>query len=83
MKDLVESQGHPVFDHRCQKCNYLGSTTIDGEVYDGYFCENGIPSYLVRYSSEEGDYVSLPTYLTPALGNFEPYKTIIGLHDLR
>lgn len=82
MREMVESQGHPVFDHDCQSCQYLGSTIIDGSIYDGYFCQRGFPSYLARFSSESGDYISLPQSMIAALGNFEPYKTIIGLHNL-
>lgn len=78
---ILEGQNHPVFNHHCSCCNYLGSTLVYGEVYDCYLCEENNPTYVGRYSSEGSDYISLPVYLTDSLGDFEPYKTIIGLQN--
>lgn len=77
----MAEQKHPVYNHDCDECQYLGSIRDSHEIYDCYFCRKGSSSYLGRFSSVAGDYVSLPQSMMGSLSSFEPYKTMIRLHQ--
>ena len=78
---VVMNQNHPVFEHDCEACKYLGSITMDEMIYACYFCDKSIQTYVGRYGSHGDEYISLPSSFMPMMGNMEPYKTIIGLHN--
>jgi hypothetical protein len=80
---VLPKQSHPVFNHHCQECHYLGSIKDAAEIYDCYFCTKGGASYLGRFSSARECYVSLPVSMIDTLSCFEPYRTIISLHQTK
>lgn len=46
----------PNFEHDCEKCQFLGSVVIEGEVQDLYYCAYE-PTIISRYGTD-GDYSS-------------------------
>jgi hypothetical protein len=80
---IMTGQRHPVYNHDCDRCQYLGSIRGSDEIYDCYLCLKGLASYVGRYSSMAGGYVSLPMTMLDSLAAFEPYKTMITLHQTK
>ena len=55
----------PQFEHDCDECIFLGrfisqDKDEDETQMDGYICPNGVPTILMRKSSNEEDYSSFP-----------------------
>jgi hypothetical protein len=71
---------HPVYDHNCSFCLFLGAKKVSNIIYDFYFCPKD-KSNIARFGSEDIDYVSLPIFLEKTLSRFEPYKTCLELLD--
>jgi hypothetical protein len=60
----VEFVGHEdTYQHDCERCVYLGSTT-GGKTYDLYFCleMEKYPIVLARYGDEGAEYTSGLSY---------------------
>ena len=72
----------PIFDHHCDDCLFLGAKQVESHYYDFYFCSS-TRSNVARYGSSEGDYLSLPAFLTTVFKNMEPYKTCLELAELK
>jgi len=71
-------KSHPVYDHNCSSCLFLGAKKVDNIIYDFYFCPK-TKSNVARFGSEDPSYVSLPAFLTKTLAHIEPYKTCLQL----
>ena len=52
----------PLYKHDCDNCTFLGwDIDQDGTKVDAYFCpQNGMPTIILRASSEGSDYSSYP-----------------------
>lgn len=69
---------HPVYNHDCESCLFLGAKEVKGKVYDFYFCPK-TKSNIARFGSDAPDYLSLPAFLVRTFGHIEPYKTGLNL----
>ena len=50
----------PVFEHDCDDCTFLGTSTCDGERVDVYeACTKSSYPFIVRFSSEGSDYCTV------------------------
>lgn len=47
----------PIYKHDCDACQFLGSTVVEGEAYDLYYCAHE-PTIIARWSDEGADYSS-------------------------
>jgi hypothetical protein len=71
-QEATASWAMPLYEHDCEDCHYLGSTTSDNENVDLYWHDEQ-PTVIARWSSEGSDYLSglvyleHPGYLTGAL----------------
>lgn len=71
-------QQHPVYDHDCEDCKFLGTMTIEGVLYDFYSCDTGFYlTRVARYSSKGSDYLTLPHFLG-SNPEIEPFKTFFS-----
>ena len=69
---------HPVYDHDCSDCLFLGAKKVEKTLYDFYFCPK-TKSNIARFGSDGPNYGSLPAFLVRTFGNMEPYKTALEL----
>lgn len=69
---------HPVYDHNCPDCLFLGAKKVEKTLYDFYFCPK-TKSNIARFGSDGPNYVSLPAFLARTFENMEPYKTALEL----
>jgi hypothetical protein len=69
---------HPIFEHDCELCTFLGAKEVTGELYDFYICQSS-GSHIARYGSQGSDYLSLPRFLAEMTNQVEPFKTCIEL----
>ena len=69
---------HPVFNHDCDSCTFLGAKEVADQLYDFYSCQK-TGSKIARYGSEGSHYLSLPSFLSSSLSQIEPFKTCIEL----
>lgn len=67
---------HPVFNHDCDSCTFLGAKEVDGQIYDFYSCKK-TGSKIARYGSRGRDYLSIPSFLLGSLSQVEPFKTCL------
>lgn len=83
---ISELLGVPYYKHDCNACVYLGSMTHMGLMADGtrepfpvdlYVCptDSMAPTYVVRVSSREEDYTSMPQMIVEAI---EPKTIDVG-----
>jgi hypothetical protein len=73
---------HPVYDHDCPDCLFLGAKHVDKTLYDFYFCPK-TKSNISRFGSDGPNYISLPAFLVATFGHIEPYKTALQLHSIK
>jgi hypothetical protein len=71
---------HPVYDHNCPSCLFLGAKKVEKTIYDFYFCPKD-KSNIARFGSNSPDYLSLPAFLTSIFSRMEPYKTCLQLAE--
>ncbi len=69
---------HPIYDHNCNSCLFLGAKKVENTLYDFYFCPKD-KSNIARFGSDTTNYVSLPAFLVRTFGHMEPYKTGLRL----
>jgi hypothetical protein len=69
---------HPVYDHNCPSCLFLGAKKVENTLYDFYFCPKD-KANIARFGSDTPDYISLPAFLVRTFGHIEPYRTALQL----
>lgn len=73
---------HPVYDHDCPDCLFLGAKHVEKTLYDFYFCPKR-KANIARFGSDTPDYISLPAFLVATFRHIEPYKTALQLHSIK
>ena len=73
---------HPVYDHDCHDCLFLGAKHVEKTLYDFYFCPKR-KANIARFGSDTPDYISLPAFLVATFRHIEPYKTALQLHSIK
>lgn len=80
LASLVKGQSHPVYDHECKECKFLGSREVEGKVYDFYSCDSEYGgTNVARYGSKAPEYLSLPNFLKSFQKDIEPFNTFFNL----
>lgn len=77
-KEIIQTS-HPVYDHNCTSCLFLGAKKVETTLYDFYFCPKD-KSNIARFGSDTSSYISLPMFLINTFGHMEPYKTCLQLN---
>lgn len=78
--NLVRGQSHPVYDHDCKDCRFLGSREVEGKVYDFYSCDAEYGrTNIARYGSKDPEYLSLPYFLKSFQKDIEPFNTFFNM----
>ena len=78
MNNEITQTSHPIYDHNCQSCLFLGAKRVEKTLYDFYFCPKD-KSNIVRFGNDSSNYISLPAFLVTTFGHMEPYKTALRL----
>ena len=56
---------HPLWQHDCSRCEFVGRYLYEGEWFDLYYCAHqgiGGPTVITRFSDEGRDYSSGMTF---------------------